>query len=221
MGATSGTGRAGTVGPEGRGGGRHPAFYRQSEVTREHGEDEGSIGNAQGVDAGGAVCKGGQKWKIWYNNAASALCNDPASCCQNREQLWTVDTAVGSKTTGNTAPGATMPTAIVNKLTMQCLSVHSGGMHNVGVTPCNASKSALQGWAWKPVASSTDAFPTVAKTGETVGRFVSSTTPPGKSETPHCLARTNDVQPGVTEVWAGPLSNGDTVVLLFNRNSSV
>ena len=36
-----------------------------------------------------------------------------------------------------------------------------------------------------------------------------------------CLARTNDVQPGAPEVWAGPLAGGDVVVLLLNRNHSV
>ena len=28
------------------------------------------------------------------------------------------------------------------------------------------------------------------------------------------------MQPGATEVWAGPLAGGDVVVLLFNRNLS-
>ena len=63
-------------------------------------------------------CDGGHRWTKWASNAASALCDDPASCCGAREQLWSVER------------DAARP--VTNQLTGQCLTVHPGGMHNVG-----------------------------------------------------------------------------------------
>ena len=49
-------------------------------------------------------------------------------------------------------------------------------------------------------------------------QFVPSVAPPGAGNTKFCLARTKDVLGGAMETWAGPLANGDIVVVLFNRN---
>ena len=149
-----------------------------------------ATGECLQLDSGqGGCCS--QAWEVWTNNAASGLCNDPASCCGARQQLWAYD-ATARRVTNN-ASG-------------QCLTVHGGGMHNVGVSPCTPALSGFQAWDWEGVGSD-----------GSVGRFVSSATPPGSTD-PFCLARTGDVRPGAVEVWAGPLAGGDTVVLFFNRN---
>ena len=52
------------------------------------------------------------------------------------------------------------------------------------------------------------------------GQFVSSAAPPGYGNHKFCLARTKDVRGGALEVWAGRLTGGDLVVVLFNRNAA-
>lgn len=143
-----------------------------------------ATGECLQLDSGQSGCCG-QDWAVWTNNAASGLCNDPASCCGAKQQLWTYD--------------ATKHT-LVNQVTSQCLSVHTSGFHNVGVMPCQPVLQGLQAWTWRPAS----------------GQFVSAASPPSGKKS--CLARTPDVRGGATEVWAGPLAGGDTVVLLFNRN---
>jgi hypothetical protein len=82
------------------------------------------------LDSGqGGCCS--QAWDVWTNNAASGLCNDPASCCGSKQQLWNYD-PVGRTLKTNT--------------TGQCLSVHAGGLHNVGVAPCTPLLGGLQVW---------------------------------------------------------------------------
>jgi hypothetical protein len=138
------------------------------------------------LDSGqGGCCS--QSWTVWTNNAASGLCNDPASCCGSRQQLWSYNTAARTLTTVTTG---------------QCLTVYAGAAHNVGVSPCAQHVAQLQTW----------------DLDNTTGQFVSSTAPPGAGDTKYCLARTKDVPGGATEVWAGPLANGDLAVVLFNRN---
>jgi hypothetical protein len=122
---------------------------------------------------------------------------------------------------------------VVNKLTNQCLTLHAAGMHNVGVSPCSGDKEALQSWLFEPslIPTSSVAVASTATTGQIVLSPPSSAPAlwgpnrkgpnrkgPNKSIKSMCLARTNDVKPGQTEVWAGPLDGGDVVVLVFNRN---
>ena len=180
--------------------------------------DSGQGGDCQSDGS----CNGGQKWTIWTNNAASALCDDPASCCGNREQLWSVGNGNGSGSGSVASPGLTGPTAVTNQLTGQCLTVHAGGMHNVGVAPCTGAKRSLQSWTVKPLGSdapSVGGGDGVVATGVRAAQLVSAAMPPGGSGS-HCLARTDDVPPGKVEVWAGPLAGGDVVLLLFNRDSA-
>ena len=83
------------------------------------------------LDSGqGGCCS--QAWTVWTNNAASGLCNDPASCCGSRQQLWSYDPL-----------GRTLKT----NTTGQCLSVHTA-LHNVGVAPCTPLLGGLQAWDW-------------------------------------------------------------------------
>jgi hypothetical protein len=140
------------------------------------------------LDSGQGGCCG-QAWDVWMNNAASGLCNDPASCCGARQQLWNYRVAERTLT---------------NNVTGQCLTVHAGGLHNVGLLPCTPVMGGLQTWDWDHV----------------TGTFVSSAAPPGYGNHKFCLARTKDVQGGALEVWAGPLTGGDLVVVLFNRNAA-
>jgi hypothetical protein len=146
-----------------------------------------ATGECLQLDSGQGGCCA-QSWPVWHNNVASALCNDPASCCASKQQLWTLVAGNGS---------------VVNQASGQCLTVHAAGMRNVGALPCapGAPLAAFQGWAWEPA----------------TGQLVSSAAPPGASAR-HCLARTADVRGGATEVFAGPLANGDVAVLLWNRN---
>jgi hypothetical protein len=139
------------------------------------------------LDSGqGGHCS--QAWPVWTNNVASSLCNDPASSCGGRQELWTYD-----------APSR----HLLTNTTGQCLSVHAGGLHNVGTVTCTPLLSGLQSWDWSA--------PT--------GQFMSSAAPPGSGGSRFCLARTKDVRGGALEVWAGPLAGGDLVVALFNRNA--
>ena len=135
-----------------------------------------------------------QNWNVWYNNAASSLCNDPASSCAGRQELWSFDSA-GSR-------------QIVNNASGQCLTVHAGALHNVGLLPCQLALSGLQAWDWAPAAPGGDS-----------GQFIASAAPPGAGNAKYCLARTADVLGGALETWAGPLAGGDLVVILFNRNA--
>lgn len=145
-----------------------------------------ATGECLQLDSGqGGCCS--QGWTVWTNNVASALCNDPASCCGSRQQLWTYD--------------ATLRT-LVSNVSGQCVTVHAGGMHNVGASPCTTALQGLQTWDWVPA----------------TGQFISSASPPGRTG-PSCLARTANVGGGASEVWAGPLANGDVAVILFNRNN--
>jgi hypothetical protein len=146
----------------------------------------GATGECLQLDSGqGGCCS--QSWTVWTNNVASALCNDPASCCGSRQQLWTYDSTLRT---------------LVSNVSGQCVTVHAGGMHNVGASPCSTALQGLQTWDWVP----------------STGQFVSSATPPGRTS-PSCLARTANVGGGASEVWAGPLANGDVAVILFNRNN--
>ena len=148
-----------------------------------------ATGECLQLDSGqGGCCS--QSWPIWYNNVASGLCNDPASCCQAKQQLWTFDAATS---------------AVVNSASGQCLTVHAAGMRNVGALPCapTGTLGGLQGWRWEAAS----------------GHLVSSAAPPG-AVSRYCLARTAEVQPGAAEVFAGPLANGDVAVLLWNRNGA-
>ena len=157
--------------------------------------DTGQGGDCGGADGrGGGLlpgrCNGGLKWDVWMNNAASSLCNDPAACCPDG-QKWIVNTSVGT---------------VQNALTSHCLTVHAAGMRNVGLSPCTMAQQGLQTWDFEPLSRGSNS---------TTGMFVSSAAPGGMKS---CLARTGDVVPGAIEVWAGPLANGDSVLLLFNRN---
>lgn len=144
----------------------------------------GARGECLQLDSGqGGCCS--QAWEVWTNNVASAMCNDPASCCASHQELWQ-----------RTPEGL-----LINNASGQCLTVHAGGMVNVGASPCTLALQGLQTWDYR---------------GDT-GQFVSSASPPG-STTPSCLARTPDVQGGAQEVWGGPLAGGDRVALFFNRN---
>ena len=146
-----------------------------------------ATGECLQLDSGqGGHC--GQSWDVWYNNAASSLCNDPASSCGSKQELWNYD-----------VPGR----KLTNNVTGQCLTVHANGLHNVGLLPCSPNLGGLQAWDW------------VAATGQ----FISSAAPPGAGNSKFCLARTKDVLGGALETWAGPLANGDIVVILFNRNA--
>jgi hypothetical protein len=82
------------------------------------------------LDSGQGGCCG-QAWDVWMNNAASGLCNDPASCCGARQQLWIYDDAKFIMT---------------NNVSGQCLTVHASGLHNVGLLPCNQVIGGLQTW---------------------------------------------------------------------------
>jgi hypothetical protein len=144
-----------------------------------------ATGECLQLDSGQGGCCA-QSWSVWTNNVASGLCNDPASCCASRQELWTY-TPAG---------------LLINNASQQCLTVHAGGMTNVGASPCTAALQGLQTWDFKAAS----------------GQFVSSASPPGSGNTPSCLARTPDVRGGAAEVFAGPLANGDVVALLFNRN---
>lgn len=88
---------------------------------------------------------------------------------------------------------------LVNNASGQCLTVHSA-LINVGTLPCDISRQGMQTWDW---VSSTQ-------------QFISSVTP--SSGIKSCLARTKDVLGGAEEIFAGPLSGGDVVILFFNRN---
>jgi hypothetical protein len=145
---------------------------------------QAGTGECLQLDSGqGGCCS--QAWTVWTNNVASGLCNDPASCCASRQELWAA------------TPGG----LLVNNASAQCLTVHAGGMHNVGASPCTAALQGLQTWDFRPA----------------TGQYVSSAAPPGALGA-YCLARTGDVSGGALEAWAGPLAGGDVVVLLFNRN---
>ncbi len=145
------------------------------------------------LDSGqGGHCS--QNWDVWMNNAASSLCNDPASSCSGRQELWTYDNATRT---------------LVNHASLQCLTVHAAGLHNVGLLPCQAVLGGLQTW----------------DLDSATGQFVSSAAPPAgagggtNGNRKYCLARSKDVLGGALETWAGPLANGDLVVVLFNRNA--
>lgn len=144
-----------------------------------------ATGECLQLDSGqGGCCS--QAWPIWHNNVASALCNDPASCCASKQQLWALAGTSG---------------AVVNAASGQCLTVHAAGMRNVGALPCAPTgvEGPFQGWRWE------------------APHLVSAVAPPGATAR-FCLARTPDVRGGATEVFAGPLANGDVAVLLWNRN---
>jgi hypothetical protein len=144
-----------------------------------------ATGECLQLDSGqGGCCS--QAWPVWHNNVASALCNDPASCCASKQQLWALNASAG---------------AVVNVASGHCLTVHAAGMRNVGALPCAPTgvEGPFQGWRWEPP------------------RLVSAVAPPG-AKARYCLARTPDVRGGATEVFAGPLANGDVAVALFNRN---
>ena len=93
----------------------------------------------------------------------------------------------------------------MNVANQQCLTVHAGGMRNVGTLPCDPVLLGLQTWNWAPTAGD-----------PTTGSFVSSAHAPGVAKS--CLARSPDVRGGASEVFAGPLAGGDLVVVLWNRN---
>ena len=82
--------------------------------------------------------------------------------------------------------------------------MHAGGLHNVGLLPCAPNIGGLQAWTYV----------------NATGQFTSSAAPPGAGNRKYCLARTPDVTGGALETWAGPLANGDLVVILFNRNGA-
>ncbi len=45
-----------------------------------------ATGECLQLDSGqGGCCS--QAWDVWTNNAASGLCNDPASCCGSKQQV--------------------------------------------------------------------------------------------------------------------------------------
>ena len=139
-----------------------------------------ATGECLQLDSGqGGCCS--QAWPVWHNNVASGLCNDPASCCAAKQQLWTLPA-------GGSGP-------VVNQASQQCLTVHAAGMRNVGAL------GPFQSWRFDAAS----------------GHLVSSAAPPGATSR-YCLARTPDVRGGATEVFAGPLFNGDVAVLLWNRN---
>ena len=147
-----------------------------------------ATGECLQLDSGqGGSCS--QNWDVWYNNAASSLCNDPASSCGGRQELWAYDAAARH---------------LVNNASSQCLTVHASALHNVGLLPCSGVLSGLQTWDWTPAS----------------GQFISSAAPPGAGNSKFCLARSKDVLGGALETWAGPLANGDLVVILFNRNGA-
>lgn len=72
-----------------------------------------------------------QEWTVWYNNAAASLCNDPASTCGGKQELWQYN-----------APAH----QITNVASSQCLTVHASSLRNVGLLPCQEALSALQTW---------------------------------------------------------------------------
>jgi hypothetical protein len=172
----------------------------------------GATGECLQLDSGqGGCCS--QAWTVWTNNAASALCNDPASCCGSRQQLWTVDVKSHR---------------VTNQATGQCLTVHAGGMRNVGVRPCSDEQATLQAWDWIPLQQQQQQQQPRGGAPQS-GMFVSAVladdggnaaAASAAAAAKKCLARTDDVLPGASEVWAGPLAGGDLVVLLFNRNHS-
>jgi hypothetical protein len=125
----------------------------------------------------------------WYNSASAGLCNDPASSCGGRQELWTYSASARTLT---------------NAASAQCLTVHAGGLHNVGLLPCAPNIGGLQTWTFV----------------NSTGQFTSSAAPPGAGNRKFCLARPPDVAGGALETWAGPLANGDLVVVLFNRNGA-
>jgi hypothetical protein len=89
-----------------------------------------ATGECLQLDSGqGGCCS--QDWDVWMNNAASGLCNDPASCCGSRQQLWSYN--AGARTLTSNVTGA-------------CLTVHAAGMHNVGVSPCSPVLGGYQTW---------------------------------------------------------------------------
>lgn len=147
---------------------------------------QAATGECLQLDSGQGGCCA-QSWAVWTNNVASGMCNDPASCCAARQQLWAA------------TPGG----LLINNASGQCLTVHAGGMHNVGASPCTAALQGLQTWDYRAA----------------TGQYVSSAAPPGALGA-YCLARTADVAGGALEAWAGPLAGGDRVVLLFNRNGA-
>lgn len=142
-----------------------------------------ATGECLQLDSGqGGHCA--QNWAVWTNNVASALCGDPSSTCESKQELWAFDES--NYTLTNNASG-------------QCLTVHSA-LVNVGALPCAIERAAFQTW-----------------TRGAAGTLVSAVAAPGGRKA--CLARTRDVAGGATEAWAGPLANGDAVVLLWNRNA--
>ncbi|KAA0176253.1 hypothetical protein FNF27_02310 [Cafeteria roenbergensis] len=103
--------------------------------------------------------------------------------------------------------------AITSKLDQQCLTagdtatsrndaaVAAGAhMYNVQTLPCQSPLPPSQQWSY-------DA---------TTGRITSGIK--DASSTDICLSVFQDVAPGAQEVWAGPLSGGSFVVVLFNRS---
>lgn len=72
-----------------------------------------------------------QEWSVWYNNAAASLCNDPASTCGGKQELWQYNASARQ---------------ITNVASMQCLTVHASSLRNVGLLPCQGAMSALQTW---------------------------------------------------------------------------
>jgi len=94
---------------------------------------QAATGECLQLDSGqGGCCS--QAWTVWTNNVASGLCNDPASCCGNRQQLW----------------AATAGGLLVNNASGQCLTVHAGGFRNVGASPCTMALQGLQTWDFVP-----------------------------------------------------------------------
>ena len=106
-----------------------------------------ATGECLQLDSGqGGCCD--QRWTVWHNNVAAGLCEDPASCCGSRQQLWAFN---GS--------------SVVNNASGQCLTVHAAGLRNVGALPCSNGAgpgAALQAWHWE----------------QATGHLVSSAAPP-------------------------------------------
>lgn len=160
---------------------------------------QAATGECLELDSGqGGCCS--QSWSVWTNNAAANMCGDPASCCGNKQQLWSLDPA---------------NLYVVNNASGQCLTVTIAGQTNVGLLPCQGALRELQTWDFQPTGNTSG-----VRTGRFVSTFVPSSAPSGSG--PYCLARTPDVAGGASEVWAGPLASpqGSLVVLLFNRNNA-
>ena len=92
-----------------------------------------ATGECLQLDSGqGGTCS--QAWTVWTNNVASGLCNDPASSCGGRQELWSYDAA---------------SRVLVNNASGQCLTVHSA-LVNVGALPCDVARASMQTWDWVP-----------------------------------------------------------------------